>query len=153
MLLRAVRGAVVAVALVVAGCGGSSNETARFTAKVEAICASTNARLGALATPTEVSGKHRDEILAKLVSREIPIDESEIRKLGSLTAPDGEREPYADAVAEARDDVGALIKIAGALRSNNAAKLSSITEQSGALSDVAVAAMQRLHLNRCARNL
>jgi len=153
MLLRAVRGAVVAVALVVAGCGGSGNQTASFTAKVEAICAATNTRLGALETPIAVSGKRRDQLLSKLVLREIPIDESEIRKLGSLTAPGSEREPYADAVAEARDDVGALSKIAAALRSDDAAKLSSITEQSGALSDVAVAAMQRLHLSPCARNL
>jgi hypothetical protein len=153
MLLRTVRGAVVAVALVVAGCGGSSNEIASFNAKVEAICAATNTRLGALEAPISVSGKRRDEVLSKLVSREIPIDESEIRKLGSLMAPGAEREPYADAVAEARDDVGALREIVAALRSDNAAKLSSITEHSGALSDVAVAAMQRLHLNPCARNL
>jgi hypothetical protein len=153
MLSRTVAGAAVAVALIVTGCGGSNNENARFTGKVEAICAATDRQLGGLGTPPAVSGRRRDEVLARLVSREIPIDESEIRKLGSLTAPGSERAPFADAVAEARDDVGALAKIVAALRSDNAARLDSITEQSGALSDVAVAAMKRLHLSTCARNL
>jgi hypothetical protein len=153
MLSRAVTGAAVAVALIVAGCGGSNNETASFNGKVQAICAATDRRLGALGTPPAVSGKRRDEVLARLVSREIPIDEAEIRKLGSLKAPGAEHAPYADAVAEAGDDVGALAKIVAALRSNNAEKLNSITEQSGALSDIAVAAMKRLHLGTCARNL
>jgi hypothetical protein len=153
MLSRAVTGAAVAVALIVAGCGGSSNETASFDGKVEAICAATDRQLGGLGTPPALSGKRRDELLSRLVSREIPIDDAEIRKLGSLAAPGAERAPYADAVAEARDDVGALAKIVVALRSNNAAKLDSITEQSGELSDIAVAAMKRLHLSSCARNL
>jgi hypothetical protein len=153
MLSRTVAGAAVTVALIVAGCGGSSNETASFDGKVQTICAAADRQLGALGTPPALSGKRRDEVLARLVAREIPIDKSEIRKLGSLNAPGAERAPYADAVAEARDDVGALAKIVAALRSGSAAKLDSITEQSGALSDIAVAAMKRLHLNSCARNL
>ncbi len=51
-----------------------------------------------------MSGSRRNELLAKLVPRETPIGRTEARKLGSLTAPSGERGAYSDAVAEARGD-------------------------------------------------
>jgi hypothetical protein len=153
MSRRAVTGVVVALGFAVAGCGSSGAENTVFTRAVNAVCSSTNHKLGALAAPHALSGNHRNALIAKLVAEEIPIDDAEVRKLGSLRAPGGERAAYADAVAEARADIAALPRIVAALRSNDSARLNTVTQQSGALSDIAVAAMRRLKLRQCARNL
>lgn len=153
MSRRALTGVVVALGFAVAGCGASSAENTVFTRAANAVCSSTNDELGALAAPHALSGNHRNALIAKLVAREIPIDDAEVRKLGSLSPPRGERAAYTDAVAEARADIAALPKIVAALRANDSAALNSVTQQSGALSDIAVAAMRRLNLRQCARNL
>ena len=134
------------------GCGAARAQP-DFAAKVNAICAATDRQLGAIPTPVSTSARSRNATIAKLVTREIPIDETELRQLRALNPPASERTAFNDAVAEAGDDVGLLPKIVGALRSGNHATLDAITQQSGALSDVAVASMRRLGLRQCARNL
>ncbi|MGA2757296.1 MAG: hypothetical protein ABSF58_08085 [Solirubrobacteraceae bacterium] len=143
------------VAFLLAGCGGES-ATAKFLARANAICVATNRQLGALATPGKAVVGTPAVLLAKqaaLVAKEAPIDQSELQALRTVEAPAGERSAYADALAQARADVSLLPKIAAALRGKSNAALTSITQQSSALSDIAVAAMKRLGLRQCARNL
>ncbi|MGA3362510.1 MAG: hypothetical protein ABSD82_10830 [Solirubrobacteraceae bacterium] len=147
--------AVAVLTFLLCGCGGPS-ATARFAAKVNALCASTNRQLGAIATPGKAVAGTPAALLAKqaaLVAAEVPIDEAEMRKRGSLNAPGSERPAYDDAVAEARSDVALLPTIEAALGGKSTAGLTAIKEQSSALSDIAVAGMKRLGLGQCARNL
>jgi hypothetical protein len=144
--------AVAGLAIFTAACGGPS-ATAQFAAKVNAVCTMTNSRLGALQPPGKALAGTGQAAVTRLVAREIPIDDAEIAHLDGLKPPVSERSAYDDAVAQARDDIALLPKILAAMRANKQAELTSITEQSTALSDLAVAAMKRLGLRPCARNL
>jgi hypothetical protein len=147
--------AFAGLALLLAGCGGES-ATAKFLARANAICAATDRQLGALTPPGKAVVGTPAALLAKqaaLVAKEVPIDESEVQTLARVEAPASERRAYGDALAQARADVSLLPKIAAALRGTSKAALTSVTAQSGALSDIAVAAMKRLGLRQCARNL
>ena len=155
MSRKRVAPAVACLALLLAGCGGVS-ATAKFLARANATCVATNRQLGALTTPGKAVVGTPAALLAKqaaLVAKEVPIDESELHTLRTIEAPAGERGAYADALAQARADVSLLPKIAAALRGKSKTALTSITQQSSALSDIAVAAMKRLGLRQCARNL
>jgi hypothetical protein len=146
--------ALAGLALLLAGCGGES-ATAKFLARANAICMATDRQLGAL-TPGKAEGGTPAALLARqasLVAKEVPIDESEVQTLARVEAPAGERLAFGDALAQARADVSLLPKIAAALRGTSKAALTSVTAQSAALSDIAVAAMKRLGLRQCARNL
>jgi hypothetical protein len=145
-------GAIVGLALLVAGCGGAS-ATAKFSARVNAICALTNRQLGALQAPGKAVAGSGNAGIERLVAKEIPIDDAEVDRLASLTAPAQERVAYKDAVAQARNDVALVPKILAAMRANNQTALDSITLESSALSDLAIAAMKRLDFRTCARNL
>lgn len=153
MSKRRTTGAVAALALLLAGCGSSSDAATKFAAKVSAICAATDRRLGTLTAPIASTPSDHNRALAGLVAKEIPIDNAEVAALERLKAPGSERVPYADAVAQARNDIALLPKIAKAMRSGNHQALTSITEQSSLLSQLAIASMRRLHLRSCARNL
>lgn len=147
-------GTFAAVALL-AGCGGP-DATAMFAAKATAICESTMDQLAALSTARKVIVGTPAAIPAKeaaLVAQEVPIDQAELRRLGALAAPASERNAYAAAVAEARDDVALPPLIADALRHGRSSELNLITQQSSALSAIAIVAMTKLGLHQCTRKL
>jgi hypothetical protein len=158
---------LAALAIALAGCGSTgaaspsatrssatrTSAGAAFVAAASAICVNTDIQLGALATPGVATPSGDHATLVKLVAAEFPIDEAELRKLAAVRAPAGQRRAYAVALSDARDDVALLPKILVALRGSHKAALAAVTQESAAISDVAVAAMKTLNLPQCSRNL
>jgi len=74
---------VLALALIVVGCGGSAYTKSDFIARADAICTSTVRQARALAPPASTSGA----ALSTYVGRLVPLVESEAAQLRALKRP------------------------------------------------------------------
>lgn len=115
---------VLAVALVVAGCG-SSRATSKFVAQANAICTKADKQIEAIAPPEAAISAY-----VAAAREEVPIVQAEISRLATLKPPSGERVPFAQAIADARDDVSLAGELISALKDGDEAKLGAILERS-----------------------
>lgn len=140
-------GLLAALAIFLAGCGGTSNRpTPQFAAIANAICVNADREVEAL----PAAGRSLDS-LAAAARREIPIVRSELTQLSALTAPPGEASRFAVALATTRRQVSLVAGLVAAVRSANSSRVVTLALAGKETGKRAKAEMTALGLGACAR--
>jgi hypothetical protein len=140
------RSLVLAVPLVVAGCGGGGHSTKQeLISKGDAICRDVDAKIKALKTPTTPAE------IAKYVSKGQAIERDGLTRLRRLEAPKDLRaslDVYETTVGRA---IGLAGKIGAAASSNDAARQQQLQAQAAPLHQTSVAAGRRIGFKDCSK--
>jgi hypothetical protein len=137
---------IAVVALLLAGCGGSSSAQRPFAPTANAICAKTSE---ALRKVPAIGGTH----LVLDVSEQLPIYQQQLDQLTALKAPAGKASAYAKALKGARTDVGLLHQLYSAAKARNSKQVHAIAVQGSSVYSAAAAEMRGIGLTRCATSL
>jgi hypothetical protein len=137
---------IAVVALLLAGCGGSSGPKRPFAPTANAICAKTSQ---ALVKVPAIGGTH----LALDVSDQLPIYQKQLDQLSALKAPAGEASAYAKALAGASADVVLLHQLYSAAKARDAKSVHAIAVRGSSAYSAAAAEMRGIGLTRCATSL
>jgi len=141
--------AAVSAALLLAGCGGSSSSSssssASFTSQANAICASFGAQIVALPTPGNTNTAQAASLQAQL-----PIEQAELAKLKTLTAPSSQAADWKTALSDEEQVVALTPQIITAANANDLATINSVTAKAKPLTTQATATAKTLGLTQCA---
>jgi hypothetical protein len=136
---------IAGVALLLAGCGGSSPQRP-FGPTANAICAKTS---NALRSVPAIGGTH----LVLDVSDQLPIYQKQLDQLSALKAPAGKASAYAKALAGARTDVALLHRLYTAAVARDAKSVHALAVQGSSVYKAASGEMSGIGLTRCAGSL
>jgi hypothetical protein len=144
---HAARGAITALAVVLAGCGGAS-ATPHFQTAADTICANANRLIEAL---PPVAGTLGSE--AAGAQAELPIVSVEYNQLARLTAPGSEATQFAQALAADKQEVALLPKLVLAVRAFNTTQVGNLAVRGETLVAQATSSMGAIGLVECAREV
>jgi erythromycin esterase-like protein len=140
-------GLLAALAIALAGCGGTSNRpTPQFAAIANAICVNADREVEALPAVRRSLGS-----LAAAARREIPIVRTELTQLSALAAPPGQAARFAAALATTRRQVSLVAGLVAAVRSANGSRVVTLALASHEADKRAKTEMRALGLGACAR--
>jgi hypothetical protein len=137
---------LAALAVALAGCGGTTNATPEFSAIANTICANADAQIVAL--PAE---RRSLVSLARSAQRELPIVRSELLQLSELTAPASKATEYASALANERRELVLITRLIKAVHARNAALIATVALAADEADSQAKTALTSLGLGACAR--
>ncbi len=146
MLVRFGMGVFAALALVVAGCGGSGSDSLtldEFKTQADAICAQYDEKFSALGDPQTPAEA------ADLVREGKGIASDQLDELNALNAPDEVERQFSEAMDALQQEVDQFDDLAAALDDNDEAKSNEITAALGKLDAKADAVAQELGLEEC----
>ena len=138
--------AFVVVLAVVAGCGGSSRlSKAEYAKRADAICTKYNAKLKALARPTNISA------LPDYVDKALPLARKGDDELRALKPPKDEEQTAKEWLDQSDSVVGSMERLRDAAKKGDRAGIQTALNEASSANRTANGLARRLGLRVCAQ--
>jgi hypothetical protein len=158
--IAVVAGCVLAVGLIIAGCGGGSSSTGAsgsaplsqgdFVSQANAVCKESNDKVAALpALPPNPDLK----TVGNLAAQEIPIANEAYSRLRAITPPSNLQDKYNQFLASGKATIAAAGQLADAAKSGDTSQAKAAAQKLSVGNQQGDALAKSLGLDECAKNV